>query len=432
MKQKKDNSTLGLLEDGRWYRLDNAATGFSLISTKKLTTVFRISVHLYQPVNLVRLKQAVKRVLHDFPPFRVTLRDGFFWYFWETNLKIPQIEMETSYPNGRIPFTGKRQLLFRIKAFKNRIAVEFHHTLTDGTGALFFIQALVYEYLLLSGIKSGDSGIKFRPQVIHEKNGSEDEYKKHHFDTAKHREWFPPRVFSLPFKRGRNYFVTTGIVAVQDVLTRAKESGVSLTEFFTGVYLYALKEIQNDLVKGRKAKKRPIRIMVPVNLRKIFPSYTLRNFFLYVAPSIDPRLGKYSFNEILKQVHHYMRKEVNEKILNQLMDRNIKTQWNLFLRIVPLFLKKVIVRMVHFAKEMRTYSGLLTNLGQAVMPPPFDEEIERFEFIPDPQVYKVCAAMISYKDRLFINFGRVIREPIVEKYFFRFLRKLGIRVKIEV
>ena len=31
---------------------------------------------------------------------------------------------------------------------------------------------------------------------------------------------------------------------------------------------------------------------------------SLRNYVLYLTPGVDPRLGEYTFEEVLKTVHH--------------------------------------------------------------------------------------------------------------------------------
>ena len=46
----------------------------------------------------------------------------------------------------------------------------------------------------------------------------------------------------------------------------------------------------------------PVKVLIPVNLRKIFNSGTLRNFVLYASPSIDPRLGEYTFEELCDMI----------------------------------------------------------------------------------------------------------------------------------
>ena len=66
-----------------------------------------------------------------------------------------------------------------------------------------------------------------------------------------------------------------------------------------------------------------------------------------VYPSIDPRLGDYTFEEIVTQVHHYMRYYINSKFLRGDITTNASTQRNPLIRIVPLFLKDFVVRQFY-------------------------------------------------------------------------------------
>ena len=44
----------------------------------------------------------------------------------------------------------------------------------------------------------------------------------------------------------------------------------------------------------------------------------MNNFFISLTPTIDPRLGEYTFNEIVHYIHNYMNLNNNDKILKQL------------------------------------------------------------------------------------------------------------------
>lgn len=46
-----------------------------------------------------------------------------------------------------MPFKEVRECAFRVIVYKNRIAVEFFHAITDGNGALVFLKTLLAEYL---------------------------------------------------------------------------------------------------------------------------------------------------------------------------------------------------------------------------------------------------------------------------------------------
>ena len=74
-----------------------------------------------------------------------------------------------------------------------------------------------------------------------------------------------------------------------------------MTEYLNAVLLWALLEKQKN---DRVFRPKPVTLALPVNLRSFFPSKTLRNFISMVYPSIDPRMGEYTFEEIVTQVHH--------------------------------------------------------------------------------------------------------------------------------
>jgi NRPS condensation-like uncharacterized protein len=158
----------------------------------------------------------------------------------------------------------------------------------------------------------------------------------------------------------------------------------------------------------------------------------MRNFSLYILPGIDPRLGKYNFDEIVRQVHHFMKKEVHPKAFISTMYKNTKIERNMFLRLTPLTVKKFFGQRGYHYIGTPAYTGILTNLGRIRLPEEVEEHIEDVEFVPaQVAVNKVGAAMVSYKDKLNINFGRIIKNPIVERFFFRNIAKKGISVKIE-
>lgn len=426
----------GLSEDSEWYRLDNAATGFGIITDKRYTEVYRLAVTLREPINLTRLQTALTNILPRFPYFRVNLKTGFFWHFWETNLSLPAFEKESRFPNAYFNITAPGSFLFKIKIYYSRIALEVHHCLTDGTGALVFFKALLGEYLHLHGILAPDWLDVLRPgtEPLAEnilRSECEDSYKKLSTKIEPVKLPDPPWAFRLPFKKMRpgNYYVTTGLLSVKEVMARVKEYKVSLTDFIIAVYMDALQQVQ-QLLKGNK-KQRPIRLAVPVNLRQLFPSQTMRNFFLCVEPEINPSLGNYTFTEILAQVHHQLREKMSQKYLNQLMYKNVQSQWHPFNRSVPLFLKKIIVKRIHRREEVLYYSGMLSNLGLIQLPESFASQIDFFQFVPTPTFAKVGAGVISYGDRLSITFGRIIKEPYVEQIFFKKLTDLGFAVKIQ-
>ncbi|MHA1202193.1 MAG: hypothetical protein ACTSQ4_06710 [Candidatus Heimdallarchaeaceae archaeon] len=430
-----DRFLLGVSDrDEEWHRLENAATGFSLVSSPKIPQVFRLSATMKETINITQLQKALNNIIVRFPYFRVNMKTGFFWHFWETNLDYPRIYADSKYPNNFLPITQKGEFPFRVKAYKKRIAVEYHHCLTDGTGGLTFLKALVAEYLRVKRFKIQNWGDTLRPVQVPQFEEYEDAYRRYSQKVKTGRE-FVSNAFNIPFKREKVgiYHITKGIMPIKKVLEEAKSYGISITEYIVSTYIESLQELLYSFPSNLLKKNlKPIRIMVPVNLRNLFPSKTMRNFSLYILPGIDPRLGQYNFDEIVRQVHHFMKKEVHPKAFISTMYKNTTIERRMFLRLTPLAVKKFFGQRGYHYIGTPAYTGILTNLGRVKLPEEVEEHVEDVEFVPaQVAVNKVGAAMVSYKDKLNINFGRIIKDPIVERFFFRNMVKKGIPVKIE-
>ncbi|MFR8117302.1 MAG: MFS transporter, partial [Clostridia bacterium] len=82
----------------KWRRLDNSAKIFPIISNKRFSSVFRLSVVLKEEIKPDLLKQAVENTIARYDSFKVKLKKGFFWYYFEFNPKDIIIEEEKTYP----------------------------------------------------------------------------------------------------------------------------------------------------------------------------------------------------------------------------------------------------------------------------------------------------------------------------------------------
>ena len=171
---------------------------------------------------------------------------------------------------------------------------------------------------------------------------------------------------------------------------------------------------------------------MPVNLRNIFPSKTLRNFALYTTPEIDPRLGDYTFDEICKIVHHWLASDVTPKKMAAKIATNIDSERLLIVRLMPLFIKNLVMKAVYNAVGERKSCFCVSNLGKIELPEAMKPYIERFDFILGVQAtVPYNCGVLSYGDDLYINFVRNIRESNVELQFFKVLQEQGIPVCVQ-
>ena len=203
--------------------MDNAALIYPSIQSDRITTMFRLSMTLKEEVDPKILQASLEEVIKWFPFYRVRLKKGFFWYYLEHNPKMPRIERDVRYPLGRLHPNLGRRFLFRVRYWQSRISVEFCHVLTDGTGGMTFLKALIYEYLRRKGKdpgKPGDIPVDILPE-----EAAEDAYNR-----------FYKSPLPLPDK-GRKAFhikgkmlypgaimITTGIIPLDAIIKEAKST----------------------------------------------------------------------------------------------------------------------------------------------------------------------------------------------------------------
>lgn len=413
-----------------WLRLDNAAKIYPAIKDKELTSVFRITVELKERIKARQLLEAAKTIDKRFPYYKVKLKAGFFWYYLE-----PYSQPIIVVPDQGVPCRAfdKHELLFRVLAKENRISVEFSHILTDGMGAFEFLKTLVLVYFEKCNLPLPE-GIQFhRPEEIPGREEYEDAYNRHFKKIDSH----PPKIpaaFHVPFrlKRKPRFKVVTAVISLEAILQKAKEHELSLTEYLVAIYLHSLQNIYEQLSRSKKRKsKKILRIEVPVNLRRIYASKTMRNFSLYVLPEIDLNLGHYSFEEIVKVVYHQMRLETDKKLISKIIARNVSAERNQFIRKMPLFIKSfVLARLYNLGTK--EYSGVVTNVGKIDLSPELNSRVNKFIFIPPPpnKILRVNCAAAGFDNKLILTFGNITGSNELERQFLTFLTARDVPVKI--
>ena len=416
----------------RWMRLDNAALIYPASRQRGWSNVFRLSATLTEEIDTAVLQSALEVTVRRFPSIAARLRRGLFWYYLEQVPHAPQIHRELSCPVPRRTKGELRRCAFRVTVYRNRIAVEFFHALTDGNGGMIFLKTLVAEYLEQKyGISvPSEKGVldRLEPPAAEE---LEDSFQRCAGNiAASRRERTAWHFRGTPEMDGfRN--LTCLQLDVQKVLEKAHQYGVSLTTFLCAAMLQALAELQETQVRLRRHRK-PLKVLIPVNLRKMFGSSTLRNFVLYSTPEIDPRLGTYTFEEICGIVHHHMALTATPKIMSTMIATNVNDQNSPVIRAVPLFLKNLVMRAIFNCVGERKSCLSLSNLGAVEIPEVMKQYVTRMDFILSPQArFPHNCGCLSYGGTLYINLIRSIREPALEYHFFRVLQRQGLHVLAE-
>ena len=421
MKKNKDKKLY-------WRRLDNSAKIFPISAGKKYSTVFRLSVVLKEKINPNVLEKAVINALEQYKSFKVRMKAGFFWYYFEENLKAPIIEEEKDYPCQYINPRTNNNYLFKVTYFENKINIDIYHVLTDGNNGTTFFKEIVYNYLELMypEVFQEDRKVRKLDKIEYD---TEDSYMKNYDKKAKSNA-SSEKAYILKGK-----FIKLGavsaiheIIDLEELKNESKKYEATITQYLTAVLIYSIYE---ENYKKSKSKK-PIKVCIPVNLKKYFASKTMSNFFSYitlVANMEDPNMN--SFEKILEFVKKDFKDRLVEEEILKTMSANVKIGNNPLVRIVPLELKKLLVRLSYI--EIRKYTTItFSNIGRIGIIGKYQDYIDYFLMLIAPEpVEKIKCSSCSFGDKMVFTFTSNLDDNNIQKRFYEFLKQKDIKVNIE-
>lgn len=416
----------------RWMRLDNAAKIYPAARRQNWSNVFRLSATLTETVDVQILQSAVDVTVRRFPSIATRLRRGVFWYYLQQLENPPTVKSECSYPLTPMSRREIRQCAFRIIVYEKRIAVEIFHSLTDGTGALIFLKSLVAEYLQQRyGVRiPATHGVLGRLEEPSEEE-MEDSFQKYAGPINASRKESTAWHLSGTLEADGFLHLTCFTLPVAQVVEKAHAYGVSVTAFLSAALLQALQQLQKEKVPVRKRRK-PVKVLIPVNLRRLFPSKTLRNFAMYTTPELLTALGEYSFEEICQVVRNWMGAEITPKQMSMKIAVNVSSERLLAVKLMPLFIKNFVMKAIFDAVGEKKSCLSLSNLGAVELPEEMKQYVARMDFILGVQAAAPYnCGCLSYGDRMYVNFIRNIRQSELERHFCRVLQELGIPVEVQ-
>ncbi len=416
----------------RWMPLDNAAKIYPAARSRTWSNVFRLSATLTEAVDKDILTSALAVTVRRFPMISVKLGTGLFWYYLEEIDGPPEIKEDSPFPLVRMVRKDMKKCAFRVLIYGRRIAVEFFHSLTDGNGGLVFLKTLLAEYLEQKhglSIPSLDGVLDRR--ALPDEGEFEDSFLKYSGDIPASRA--ESTAYHLSGTKSEDGFVhaISFTAKTSEVIALAKAHGVTVTAFLTAALMQAFLEIQSEDEPKRK-RRRPVKVLLPVNLRKLFPSESLRNFVLYIIPEIDARLGEYSMEELCRMISHQMGIMLTEKYMASHVATNVMSEKIFIAKIMPLFIKNIVMKLVFRAVGEKKSCLTFSNLGAVKLPEVMQPYVERFDFLLNvPSTLPSNCSAISYGDTLIMSFVRNIEEAKLESHFHAVLRRMGLRMKVE-
>ena len=404
-----------------WRSLDNAAKLFSAASSPKDTRVFRFYCELKEEVKEEILQEALNQTIQKYPVFLSVMRKGLFWHYLEKSELRPVVREEYKEPCSSLYVRDKKTLLFEVTYYKKRINFEVFHALTDGTGATEFLRELVKKYLIH---EEDLEPVELSNQYLTVKDQEDDSFSRYYDPDFPRKKKKKIRAVQIK-KGGKGYEelqINEASMSVKELLGIAREKKVSMSVLLTAAFICAIHEEMS-----RMQEKKPVILMVPVNLRKIFPSDSMLNFFGYIEPGYQFGGGKDSFEDVLEAVKLYFQENLSKEHMAGRMNELIAIEKHKILKWAPLELKNRCIRAGAKMAEQEV-TAVLSNMSVVKMPEDYAQYIEKFGVYTSTNRTELC--ICSFQDTLSLGFTSRYDSTNIQRNFYRILKELGASVKV--
>lgn len=408
----------------RWMKIDTASIMFSSLSSKKWGRTFRMAVILKDDVRPELVKKAAQDLMPRYPSIHTCVKKGFFWNYQECTTLLPEIREEFSRQLLPITLRNDGRPDFRIVYYKKRLGLECAHYIGDGLGVDTYFTALLERYVELKNNPDAPyCPAPFEQEEItnafndyYEKGGStdvEEEFHAHQIEGTI-ESGFLQLIFAM--------------MNVDDLHTKAKEKGLTITEYLASAL------ILGTIRHASKPVTEPIVIAIPVNLRRFFPSKTVRNFTIQSRIDFFPEdKNDYSFDDICQKVKGQLKKRLTVPELQKILNNYGSLANNDIIKFVPNFIKLPVVRMRQ-EKSHGNNTTILTNTGSSELSPALKGEIIRADGVNgDTSGYGlICTCSALSCNGIFnLCFSACTHDTSWAKECVRVLTEQGLKIRIE-
>lgn len=324
---------------------DSSARFYPIMATRRYQSLFCFTVKMEEDIDAARLERAVNEALDSCPMYRVRLKKRFSWHSFDDNTLPFRLSSDEGLLSP-IDFEKNNGYLFRIRISGKTLVLDIFHALTDGTGALKLLKAILAAYA--------------HPAIVDREEAElfEDVFS----DVGKP---IPLSELALGEMAGEapyrisGTFLKDGLkshgaaMPTGDIMDRAKRAGVSFTAYVLGHIARSVDNMSDG--------KRPIVLMVPVNLRKVFKRDAMRNFTLFARVVIRPESCK-TLDDYIREAKDQLEKKTSRKALEKQCSSTVKGMNIGIMKLVPLWLKAFFMKIGRaFMKSRQTM--IFSNLG---------------------------------------------------------------------
>ncbi len=406
-----------------FFPLDDAAKIYPVNMQHGVMSVFRLAVNLKEEVIPEILQMALNFTIKRFPSFATTLKKGIFWHYLDSTKRCFVIQKEQDVPCQSLKVSQSGSQSFRVLYYNTRISVEFFHVLTDASGGLEFLKALVSEYIRLTGVNIDSGGYIMDLN----ENPSMDEFENEFKNIEK-----IPNASGLYNKTATQMTGDLSRVKPCQILNFkmnsyelknvAKKYNCTVTAYILALMFIASKA-SCEVYDGEFS------IQVPVNMRKFYNTKTLRNFSMYCGIRLSINEIK-TVESIIPSILEQLKQKSSEEEMHKMLYATKKLIKSI--RLIPLVIKQPIAKLISGLVGDLAFTTTLSNIGVVVLPDEYNNYLKDFEFtLNTSSVNRASAGLITFNNVSCLSITKITKDPSFETKMYELLLKDGLKVNVE-
>ncbi len=407
------------------YKPDSAGVIYPYIK-EHWNTQFRLEAELDAPVDEATVKKALSDIRKRFPTYFVKLvKRGQVYLLEEADSDNLVFE---EGPQIFKDFDPEKEIPFRVLFFKNRLALEAYHILSDATGGLIFFKTLLGQYYHLLGKE-----IEYDSQTLCPLDEPTEEETGDPFlniyNKGNGNGGFSGGISSFSYQYcPKEPRTTLGVTILQipfaEIRALAKQHNTTLGVYIAALYIYSF-----YLYDG-KNQKRDIRISMPIDLRRRFDIQSMRNFSLSSTLGISPKKENWTLEKIIETVGPQLQSQLGiDRFINEAYTNVSATNSKIF-ELIPVPLKKFAFSLGADLMGERLLASTFSNLGPADVPASIKENVLSLRMLlGEDRIKQINLSSTTYNGNLELIFTSRVENQSVQNIMETLLKESGVNIK---
>lgn len=395
---------------------DSAGIIYPYVAEDDWCSVYRIESKLKKPLNLPALKSAVEEMRKEYPYYFSKIA-RYKRHFVLVPGGDKNVMDENIYPFCR-PFDIESEPLTRVIYDSETVAVEMFHVLADGRGGLNFFKELMKKYSRIStGGKIADLNSE------HFITGKcDDIYRKMTLAGGKNVSRVVSSAYQLK-KQPETGFEAFCIDAdVSSLKSAAKKRDASVTEYLCALQMKAIFD-------SEKTGNKPVRISVPVDIRKFAFTQTDRNGSLYTLIGAKKKDAR-DIDSLIRNVKAQFDSTVTRENMLNIAYTNVKQADMAVFKALPIGLKKFVLNIGYTVFGENQFTSTLTNPGIIDVGAEISDAVSDVYFILGKQKTKpVNIAVSTFNSRVKLMVSSDSRCSSFTNWLMAYLKSDGVNFK---